>query len=50
MNTTANIESNRIELIMRALRQLSPGSQGAVASLVRQLAESEGISVQASSC
>ena len=35
-----------IEPIMGALRQLSPGSQGAVAALVRQLAETEGISVK----
>jgi len=42
MNTTANIESDRIETTMRALRQLSPGSQGAAAVLVRQLAEREG--------
>ena len=46
MNTTSNIESDRIEPTIRALRQLSPGNQGAVAALVRQLAESEGISVE----
>jgi len=46
MNTTANIEGDLIEPTMRALRQLSPASQGAVAALVRQLAETEGISVE----
>ena len=46
MNTTANIENKQIESIVWALRQLSPGSQGAVAALVRQLAESEGIGVE----
>lgn len=46
MNITANREGNRIEPAIRALRQLSPGSQGAVAALVRQLADSEGISVE----
>ena len=46
MDTTANIEDDRIEPTVRALRQLSPGSQGAVAALVRQLAEREGISVE----
>jgi len=34
MNPTANTEINRIEPMIRALRQLSPGSQGAVAALV----------------
>jgi len=42
MNPTANTESNMIEPTMRALQQFSPGSQGAVAALVRQLAEAEG--------
>jgi integrase len=46
MNPTANMESNRIDPTVWALRQLSPGSQGAVAALVRQLAESEGVSVE----
>ena len=46
MNTTANTESDRIEPTIRALRQLSPGSQAAVAALVKQLAEGEGISVE----
>ncbi len=46
MNTTANIEGDLIEPIMGALRQLSPVSQGAVAALVRQLAEKEGISME----
>jgi integrase len=46
MNTTANSENKQIEPTIRAIRQLSPGSQGAVAALVRQLAESEGISVE----
>ena len=46
MNTAANIENRQIEPTMRALRQLSLGSQGAVAALVRQLAESEGVSVE----
>jgi hypothetical protein len=46
MNATVNIESDPIEPVMRAFRQLSPGSQGAVATLVRQLAKSEGISVE----
>jgi len=46
MNPTANTESDRIDPTVRAFRQLSPGSQGAVAALVRQLAESEGISVE----
>ena len=39
MNATANIEDDRIEPVVRPFRQLSPGSQGAVAALVRQLAE-----------
>jgi len=34
MNLTANAESNPIEPTVRALRQLSPSSQGAVAALV----------------
>jgi hypothetical protein len=34
MNPTANKESNRIEPTTRALQQLSPSSQGAVAALV----------------
>jgi len=34
MNATANIEGDRIEPTVRALRQLSPGSQGTVAALV----------------
>jgi len=34
MNPTDNTESDRIEPTIRALRQLSPGSQGAVAALV----------------
>ena len=42
MNTTANIESDRIKPAIRALRQLSPVSQSAVATLVKQLAEREG--------
>jgi len=46
MNPTVNTESNMIEPVMRALAQLSPASQGAVAALVRQLAEGEGISVE----
>jgi len=46
MNPTANIENKQIEPTMRALRQLSPGSQGAVAALVRQLAEGEGIGME----
>ena len=46
MNTTANIESDRIEPTVRVLRQLSLGNQAAVAALVRHLAESEGISVE----
>jgi len=50
MNPIANEDNNMIEPVIRTLRQLSPGSQVAVASLVRQLAEIEGISVQASSC
>jgi len=33
MNATANIEGDRIEPTVRALQQLSPGSQGAVAAL-----------------
>ena len=45
MNPTVNTESNTIEPMMRALRQLSPGSQGAVAALVRQLAEREHIGI-----
>ena len=45
MNTAANTESNMIEPVMRALRQLSPGSQGAVAALVRQPAEREHIGI-----
>jgi len=49
MNTTANIESDRIEPTMRALRQLSPGSQGAVAALVRQLAEGDGLKLRETS-
>ena len=49
MNMTANTESDRIEPTMRALRQLSPGGQGAVAALVKQLAEGEGISVEPTS-
>jgi len=50
MNPTADTDSNMIEPVMRALRQLSPGSQGASVALVRQLADSEGVSVQSSSC
>ena len=42
MNPTANTESDRIDPTVRAFRQLSPGSQGAVAELVKQLAEREG--------
>jgi hypothetical protein len=49
MNTTANIEGDLIEPTMRALRQLSLASQGAVAALVRQLAEREGISMEPTS-
>lgn len=44
MNPTAIINRNSIEPTIRALGQLSPSSQGAVVALVRQLAESEGIS------
>ena len=43
MNPTTDSRNNMMEPIMRAFQQLSPGSQGAVAALVRQLAESEGI-------
>jgi hypothetical protein len=50
MNPTADTDINMIEPVIRALRQLSPGSQGAVAAHVRQLADSEGVSVQSSSC
>ena len=46
MNPTVDTESNMIEPTVRELQQLSPGGQGAVAALVRQLAESEGISVE----
>ncbi len=46
MNPTANTESDRIEPTRRALQQLSPSSQSAVAALVRQLADREGISVE----
>ena len=46
MNTTANIENKQIDPTIWAIRQLSPSSQGAVAALVRQLAEGEGISVE----
>ena len=46
MKPTTNTISNPIEPTVRALGQLSPGSQGAVAALVRQLAEGEGISVE----
>ena len=46
MNQIANKESDRIEPTIRALQQLSPSSQSAVAALVRQLAEGEGISVE----
>ena len=46
MNITTNTESNMIEPIMGALRHLSPVSQGTVAALVKQLAESEGVSVE----
>ena len=35
MNPTADTDINMIEPAMRALRQLSQGSQGAVATLVR---------------
>ena len=45
MSATANTSGNPIEPTVRALGQLSPSSQGAVAALVRQLAEREGISV-----
>ncbi len=45
MNTTANTEGNTVEPTVRALRQLSPGSQGSVAALVRQLAEGEDIGI-----
>ena len=46
MNLTANTDGNPIEPTVRALGQLSPSSQGAVAALVGQLAEREGISVE----
>ncbi len=46
MNTRTDTESDRIEPTVRALRQLSPGGQGAVAALVRQLAEGEGIGME----
>lgn len=46
MNLKANIEGDRIGPTVRALQQLSPSNQGAVAALVRQLAEGEGISVE----
>ena len=46
MNLTANAESNPIEPTVRALRQLSPSSQGAVVALVKQLAEREGIGME----
>jgi integrase len=46
MNPTTNTESNVIEPVMWAFGQLSPASQGAVAALVRQLAESEGVNVE----
>ena len=45
MNTTANTEGNTVEPVMRAFQQLSPGSQGAVAALVKQLAEREDIGI-----
>ena len=45
MNPTANIENKQIEPTIRALRQLSSGGQGAVAALVRQLAEREDIGI-----
>ena len=49
MSPTANTESNMIESTMRALRQLSPASQGAVAALVRQLAEGGGLKLRETS-
>ncbi len=49
MNITTNTESNTIEPIMGALRQLSPVSQSAVAVLVRQLAEGGGLKLRETS-
>ena len=49
MNTTANIESDRIEPTVWALRQLSPGSQTAAEALVRQLAEGDGLKLRETS-
>ena len=49
MNTTANIESDRIEPTVWALRQLSPGSQTAVEALVRKLAEGDGLKLRETS-
>ena len=46
MNTIANIENKPIEPTIRAIRQLSPASQGAVAALVKQLAGGEGITME----
>jgi len=46
MNTTACMESDGIGLAIRTLRQLSPGSQTAVAALVRQLAEGGGLNLR----
>ena len=45
MGTPANSECSTLEPTIRALRQLSPPSQEAVAALVRQMAEREGVSV-----
>jgi hypothetical protein len=49
MNPIANIENKQIEPAMRALRQLSPGSQGTVAALVRQLSEGDGLNLRETS-
>ena len=49
MNTTADTGNDRIKPTIRALRQLSPGSQGAVAALVRQLAEGDGLNLRETS-
>ena len=45
MNPTANMKSNPIEPTMRALGQLSPQNQETITSLIRQLAQREGINV-----
>ena len=46
MKPTTNGDYNTLEPTVRALSQLSPSGQKAVAALVRQLAEREGISVE----